>query len=234
MAYATKREMSSSKTPAIVVVVLLHVALGYVLITGLATNFVKQQVEDLNTFDVEEEPPPPPPPEEEPPPPEPQPQPQVESPPPPVVSPPPIVRTNQAPPPVRTAPSAPPPRVTTNANPRPPAPPAPPAPPPPPPPPRIEPASAQGDVRGLFSVDDYPSRALRNGDTGTARAELTIGTNGRVSGCRIVQSTGSSALDDATCKVLTRRARFNPATDSTGAKVQGSYTTPAIRWELAE
>ncbi|WP_322597070.1 energy transducer TonB [Sphingomicrobium arenosum] len=214
---------SGNKTGTIVIVALIHVALGYALVSGLALRVVEKTVEDLKTFDVENEPPPPP---EEPPPPPPE-QPQVQTPPP-VVAPPPIVRTNPQPPPVTTVRVAPPPQVTTVAPVTPPTPPTPPA----PPPPRIEPASARGDVRTLFSADDYPSRALRNEEEGSARARLTIGTNGRVEGCQIVQSTGSSSLDDATCKVLTRRARFTPATDSTGAKVVDTYTTPTIQWRI--
>jgi protein TonB len=85
MAYSDQK-MSGGKIGALVIVALIHVALGYAFVTGLATNFVKKQVEKLNTFDVEE--PPPPPPEEPPPPP-----PDVPMTPPPVVSPPPIVRT---------------------------------------------------------------------------------------------------------------------------------------------
>ncbi|MCM8556454.1 energy transducer TonB [Sphingomicrobium sediminis] len=224
MAYASKREMSSNKTGPLIVVALLHIVLGYALVSGLAIRVVESVREDISTFDVEEEPPPPP--EEPPPPPPEQPQTQV---PPPVVAPPPIVRTNTTPPPIASQPTAPPPSVTPTA---PTAPPAPPAPPPPPPPPRIEPAAPRGDVRTLFSDSDYPRRALRNGEEGTARARLTIGTNGRVSGCTITQSTGSSQLDRATCDVLERRARFQAATDSTGATVQGTYDTPPITWRI--
>ncbi|MBW0145437.1 energy transducer TonB [Sphingomicrobium clamense] len=220
MSYAQRREMKANRTGPIIIVALLHVVLGYVLVTGLAANVVKNVAEDLKTFNVEEEPPPPP---EEPPPPPPE-QPQVETPPP-VVAPPPIVRTNVLPPPVTTARVAPPPVVTPTAPVAPPAPPA-------PPPPRIEPANPRGDVRGLFSTDDYPSRALRNEEQGTVRARLTIDTRGRVSACTVTQSSGSSLLDDTTCRLLQRRARFDPATDSSGAKVQGTYNTPPIRWEI--
>ena len=226
MSYASKREMSSSnKTGAIIVVALIHVIIGYALVSGLALRVVEAAKEDLKTFDVENEPPPPP---EEPPPPPPE-QPQVQTPPP-VVAPPPIVRTNPQPPPVTTAPVAPPPTITRTAPVRPPAPPAPP--PPPPPPPRIEPAGARADLRSYFSTDDYPSRALRNEEEGSVRATLTVGTNGRVTACSISQSSGSSALDDATCRILERRARFTPATDSTGAKVVDTVQTPTITWRI--
>ena len=67
MSYAQRKQMSSNRTAAIIVVGLLHVALGYALVTGLAYNVAKKAMEDLKTFDVTEEPPPP---EEKPPPPE--------------------------------------------------------------------------------------------------------------------------------------------------------------------
>lgn len=220
MSYAQRREMGSNRTIAIIIVALLHVVLGYALVSGLAYNVVKKAAEDLKTFNVEEEPPPPP---EEPPPPPPE-QVQVETPPP-VVAPPPIVRTNTLPPPVTTTRTAPPPVITPTAPVAPPAPPA-------PPPPRIEPVRAKGDVRGLFSTDDYPSRALRNEEQGTVRARLTIDSRGRVSGCTITQSSGSAELDSTTCRLLERRARFDPATDSSGNKVEGSYTTPPITWRI--
>ena len=68
MSYANRKQMSSNRTAAIVIVALIHVALGYALVSGLAYNVVKKAAEDLKTFDVEDEPPPPP--EEPPPPPE--------------------------------------------------------------------------------------------------------------------------------------------------------------------
>jgi protein TonB len=65
MSYANRKQMSSNRTAAIIIVALIHIALGYALVTGLAYNVIKKAAEDLKTFDVEDEPPPPP---EEPPP----------------------------------------------------------------------------------------------------------------------------------------------------------------------
>ena len=59
MAY-TDQKMSGGKIGAIVIVALIHVALGYAFITGLASNFVKQATQKLDTFNVDEPPPPPP------------------------------------------------------------------------------------------------------------------------------------------------------------------------------
>mgnify|MGYP000551316002 CR=1 FL=1 len=64
MAYSDQ-QMSGNKIVAIIIVALIHVVIGYVLITGLAYSAVKKVVERVTTVDIEE--PPPPEPEEEPP-----------------------------------------------------------------------------------------------------------------------------------------------------------------------
>ena len=220
MSYANRKQMGSNRTVAIVIVALIHVALGYALVSGLAYNVVKKAAEDLKTFDVEDEPPPPP--EEPPPPPE-----QTETPPPPqVVAPPPIVRTNVAPPPIVSTPVAPPPVITPVARPAPPAPPA------PPPPPRVsQAAKARGNLVALFSNDDYPQAAIRNEEQGTTAVRLSIGGDGRVTDCSVTASSGSTTLDNATCSILRRRARFTPAKDQNGNPTSDSYSQ-RIRWVL--
>jgi protein TonB len=85
----------------------------------------------------------------------------------------------------------------------------------------------------LFSTDDYPQSAIRNEEQGTTAVRLSIGPDGRVSGCDITASSGSSALDNATCNILRRRARFTPAKDQAGNPITDSYSQ-RIRWELPE
>ena len=141
-----------------------------------------------------------------------------------MVAPPPIVRTNVAPPPMVVTPVAPPPQITV----------APPRPAPPPPPVRrIEPAKARANLASYITNDDYPSSALRNEEQGTTGFRLDVGADGRVSGCSVTASSGSSALDTATCRLLRSRARFTPATDSTGAKTSDSVSG-RIRWQMPE
>lgn len=228
MSYANRRQMSGNRTVSIVIVALLHVLLGYAIITGLAYNVVKKAAEDLKTFDVEEEPPPPP---EEPPPPPPDQQ--VETPPPPVVSPPPLVRTNTPPPQVSTVNVAPPPVITPTAPVAPPAPPAPPPPPPPPAPVKVQPAKARANLASYVSDDDYPQDAIRNEQQGTTGFRLDVGPDGRVSNCTITSSSGSSSLDRATCQIMRSRARFTPATDSSGARTSDSVSSRIV-WRLPQ
>lgn len=217
MSYADQR-MSSGRITAIVIVALLHALLGYAFITGLAYNVVKQVAADLKTFDVTEEAPPP----EEPPPPPPQ----QEAPPPPVVSPPPIVRTNVAPPIVQTVHVAPPVIITPTAPQAPPAPPA-----PPPPPKKIETARAKANLASYVSNDDYPPSAIRAEEQGTTGFRLDVGPDGRVTNCTVTSSSGSSALDQATCRLMQRRARFTPAKDADGSPTTDSVSS-RIKWVL--
>ena len=145
--------------------------------------------------------------------------------PPPPVTPPPLVQVNTPPPPtIQTVVAPPIPPVAPPVI----APPPPPA----PPPPRktVSAQSARGDLRTLFTADDYPASAASAGAEGTAQAELTIGPDGRVTGCNLTRSTGNSALDSATCNILRRRAKFTPARDSNGNPTTDTYTTPTITW----
>jgi protein TonB len=201
------QELSGNRTLAIIMVVISSSRAGYAIVTGLAYNVIKKAAEDLKTFDVEEQPPPP----EEPPPP-PKDMPKV---PPPPMTPPPLVRMEAPPPPIQTV-------TPTSAAAY--IPPVAPAPPPPPPPPRkVQSAqSAKGDLRSLFSADDYPAAAQAAGAEGTAQAQLTIGP--------------TAAWSAATCPLdRQRRARFGdlqhpspPRQVHAGARQQRQPTTDTV------
>jgi len=81
------------------------------------------------------------------------------------------------------------------------------------------PARAKANLASLFSDLDYPAAALAAREQGAVGFALDVGANGRVSGCTITQSSGSSELDSATCRLIQSRARFTPATDAGGATV---------------
>lgn len=86
---------------------------------------------------------------------------------------------------------------------------------------------------GWVTTDDYPSQELREGIEGQLRYRLSVGSNGRVTACEIVASSGAKRLDDAACKMISRRARFDAATDDSGAKVVGTYSG-TVRWEIPD
>jgi len=207
--------MSGNKIIAIILVALIHVAVGYALITGLAYSAVKKAIERVTTVDINEPPPPPP---DTPPPPEP------DRPPPPVAPPPPI-NISVAPPPIQVQPNIPPPAPVIRI--------VPPAAPPAPPPPRFTPKGAvpKGNPGSWATTDDYPSRALREEKEGVTRFTVQVSPEGRVTSCSVTGSSGTPELDDAACRAITRRARFTPATNGEGQPVAGSYSN-SVRWQI--
>ena len=213
--------MSGSRIVALVIVALIHLALGYAFVTGLAYQYIKKVADSTKTFDVEE---PPPPPEEEPPPPPPD-QPVQ---PPPVVAPPPIVQSNTPPPVIINTVPLPPPVVPPPVI-------TPPAPPPPPPaPPRVAKALQPRGNPGSWATDaDYPPSALRAEESGVTGFRLEVGPDGRVTNCTVTSSSGSGTLDDATCRLVTRRARFSPAEDASGNKIAATYSN-RITWRIPQ
>jgi protein TonB len=92
---------------------------------------------------------------------------------------------------------------------------------------------AKGSLVQLFGTDDYPAEALRREEQGTVAFMLAINRHGRVRRCTIVTGSGSEALDRRTCRILKRRARFEPARDARGGRVADT-TTCRIRWELPD
>ena len=215
MAYADQ-QMSGNRITAFIIVALLHLVLGYALVTGLAYEGVKQIMKKVTTIDIKKDEP-----KKEPPPP-----PKKVAAPPPIVAPPPKINVSVAPPPVQTVvtpPPLPPPPII-----------APPAPVPAPPPPRFQPKSAtpKGNPANWATTNDYPSRALREEREGTTGFRVTVGPDGRVTSCDVTSSSGSSDLDDATCANVTRRARFTPAMDGEGNPTSGSYSN-RIRWVIS-
>ena len=213
MAYADQPTMSPRKAVAIGLVVLLHLLIGYAFITGLAFNVIKKAAQDLKVVDVKDQPPPP---EQKPPPPPPQ---QQNVPPPPMVNPPPIVQTTSMAPPMVSVPVAPPVVITPAAPPAPPAPVV------------SQAASAKGDPQSWVTTDDYPPGALREERQGVSGIAWTINEQGRVENCHITSPSGSPDLDEAACRLVTRRGRYTPAKDTAGNPMK---TTAArrFRWQI--
>lgn len=216
MAYADQ-QMSGNKITALVIVALIHVFVGYALVTGLAYEAAKKVINKVTTVDIKEEKK-----EEEPPPPPPE---QPDTPPPPIVAPPPPINIAPAPPPVQTVITPPPapPVVIQTAS--------PPAPPPPPPP---GPSKARGvKPKGQAGwagriQSNYPTRAAREEREGRVGVRVTVGPDGKVSACSVSSSSGSPDLDEAACDGMTRYARFDPALSDDGSPVSSSYSTAIV------
>jgi protein TonB len=212
MAYADQ-SVSGNRVVALIIVAIIHLVVGYVLVTGLAYNSIKKAIERVTTIDVEE----PPPPEDTPPPPPPK------NVPPPPVAPPPPISIAVAPPPIRVQQEIPPVqqpviRIVPTAA--------------PPPPKPVQPfPEPRGRPQSWVTDNDYPSRAIREEEQGTTRFSVTVGTDGRVQNCQVTGSSGFADLDQAVCRLITSRARFNPAKDSEGNPMTGSWSS-SFRWQI--
>jgi len=204
-----------SRAIGIGLVLLLHAAIIYALVTGLARRAVDIVRAPIETKIIDEvkperkEPPPPPPP-------------QLAPPPVPFVPPPEIVIEKPPPPPPKnTAPAV----VTTV---RPPA---------PPPPPVVAPQPAPEPVRVLPRVDaahsrepEYPPSARRLGIQGSLIMEVLIDIDGRVKDSKLVQTSGSEQLDAAALKGVKENYRFVPGT--VDGKPQPMWFTFRFTWKL--
>lgn len=221
MPYAARLD-NARRVTTIAGVAAIHGLIGYVFLTGMATSFVERIVDPFTVTNIPIETPPPPP---------------LPTPPvlekvaptqptiaPPIALPLPIVPTpTDAPvivlplPPMPAGTGAE--RVTVD---------------PPAPPVTVSKASAvaaRGDRNQWISTDDYPPSALRAGEEGVVGIALAVGADGRIQSCAVTASSGHAALDQATCRLYQRRARFAPARDDAGTPVAGMFKD-RVRWRL--
>jgi protein TonB len=211
---------------AIAAVVGVHVALAFVILTGLNVRMVSQAVEQLKTFNLQTPPPPPPIP---PPPPKPQPKPQVKKPegaparkaePTPVVAPPPRI---PAPSPIPAAKIA----GTGSAS--------------------TSGAGTSGTGTGAGGsgygpggggtgaftparkLTKIPNREYRRFaatglPSGNVAITIRVNPDGSVSNCRIARSSGNQYADSLMCQLTQQYIRFSPARDPSGRAIAQDVT----------
>jgi protein TonB len=204
----TARQQSSSRFAGLGFVVVLHVALVYALVTGLAHRAVVVSPVAIETKIIEETPqkiaelPPPPP---------------TFQPPPPPFVPPPEVHI-EAPPPAPAISTA----ITHVTPVRPPE--------PAPPPPHAA-VSVQPRVNPATSREpDYPPVSRRLGEQGTVILDVLVDENGRATDARVVQSSGFPRLDEAALAGVKANYRFVPGT--VDGKPQPMRYTFKFTWKL--
>ncbi len=93
---------------------------------------------------------------------------------------------------------------------------------------RTRPISSPG---AWISTADYPDQAIRQRHEGTTQFRVEVSREGRVTGCAIRKSSGYADLDQITCRAISERARFAPATDEAGNPVPSTYSN-SVRWVL--
>jgi protein TonB len=220
MDFALDGSKPTRKLVGFTVVLVLHIAVVYALVTGLARKVVEVVQEPVITKLIAEiKPPPPPPPPDKPVPPPPK----SAAPPPPYVPPPEVkvqpqpqentiaAVTNVKPPSneLPTSVAQPAPAATAQAA--------------------GPPAHTSARVAGHCEKPEYPRTSLRNEEQGTVNVKLVIGTDGSVVDAAIEKSSGYKDLDRATLKAWSL-CHFTPAM-ADGQPVQ-SATRMQYVWKL--
>lgn len=77
-----------------------------------------------------------------------------------------------------------------------------------------------GDIR---STRDYPIESQQERIGKRVVILLTVGTDGRVSDCRVWRASGVPEADAVTCRLARERFRFRPATNADGVAVETTY-----------
>ncbi len=224
MAYADNRTNASPASLAAVIG--LHAAAGAFLIAGFSVaGVIAEGDKRFVAIPLPKDPPPPPPPK-------PIPDPSANTPmTPPIFVPKPDLNLVPAPPRIPTTDLFPPPMPPSPI----PGPTTTPGPIVPPSVPSVAPvgASPRNDPGRWVTDADYRSAWIRRDMAGTARFRLEIAANGAVTDCTVTSSTGHEALDTATCSLIQRRAKFQPARGSEGEPVAGSFES-SILWRLPQ
>lgn len=89
-----------------------------------------------------------------------------------------------------------------------------------------EPASNPGH---WISYEDYPREQLTKAISGIVRFRLDVGLDGLPTKCVVQASYSAPEFERATCAILMKKARFEPAKDANGASV-ASYWVSSVKW----
>lgn len=76
-------------------------------------------------------------------------------------------------------------------------------------------------IGGRISGRDYPEAPFRAHIGGTVWVRYVVGVRGRVEQCSIQRSSGNAELDATTCRLIIERFRFRPRRDASGKPVPG-------------
>lgn len=94
------------------------------------------------------------------------------------------------------------------------------------------PSSAQTFINpsNIITASDYPANSWKRGDQGITSFRLKLGANGQATGCTIVESSGFEELDNATCRLMVERAKFDMST-VLAANTEATYSN-RVRWQI--
>lgn len=85
--------------------------------------------------------------------------------------------------------------------------------------------------RPWLHASDYPPKMIQGGYQGIVHFRLIVDATGTPTSCHIQQSTRPREFDDAVCRGVMKRARFEPALDASGKPVP-SYWVQTVHFRM--
>jgi protein TonB len=73
-------------------------------------------------------------------------------------------------------------------------------------------------ISGRLKDSDYP-RSVPDGVGGTVSIRFIVGVQGRVTECAVTRSSGNADLDEVTCRLIKERLRYRPTLNAAGKPI---------------
>ena len=83
-----------------------------------------------------------------------------------------------------------------------------------------------------YRFSDYPPEALQKRISGSTLMDVAVSDRGAVTGCAVVEGSGSASLDYTSCRIIRERARFFPAGDGHGGRKATTVRT-RMNWSVS-
>ena len=83
----------------------------------------------------------------------------------------------------------------------------------------------KGNPGHWVSNDDYPTEAIHKGAQGVIPFRLIVGTDGVPTDCHLQRPTEPAEFNDVVCRILLKRARFEPALDAGGQPIKSYWSS---------
>ena len=86
-------------------------------------------------------------------------------------------------------------------------------------------------IVGRIKGSDIPDAILDVGFRGVVGVRYRVETDGRVTGCTVARSSGNALMDQATCRAIEKRFRYDPWRDAAGRPVRSTVLRDQ-QWDI--
>ena len=90
------------------------------------------------------------------------------------------------------------------------------------------PQAPLGNITDMFVTSDLPREAMEKQKT--TQYQVLVDEKGAVAGCDVLAPSGSALVDTEGCQLVSERARFKAALDTSGKAVRSVWTSPRVTW----